>query len=267
MILIRELLDGVSRLFHRLSTAFLYLAAGTLDFRDVRAGIEHIWNDFNQGATEIDAGLLPWESDAVNRFVHPDDRIAIVGCGTGRDVIALARLGHHVVGVDPAARAVMRLRQVLAERTLPVTVVDGYFEDAPIPGAFDVIWFSNFTYTYIPGCLRRVEVLRKAGHHLAPGGRILVTLPTPAPGRPHRLYEQLARLMGVLCRSDWRLEPGDTVARQPTAARPLYHYEHCFIPGEINDEGVATGLRVLECGGPIKWSDAVVVVFDRPTTD
>ena len=52
------------------------------------------------------------------RVFHPGDRVLDVGCGTGIDAIALARLGVHVLGVDGSAGMIERLSQKIAAERL-----------------------------------------------------------------------------------------------------------------------------------------------------
>lgn len=219
------------------------LAAATLRFREVRAGIEDTWRGFVADEGEIDAGLDPAEAAVVSRFIAPGDRVLVVGCGTGRDVIPLVRMGCDVVGIDPVREAAAAARSALEARGLRAPVIDGYFEDAQIPGSFDVILFSNHCYSYIPERRRRVGVLRKAADRLTGRGRLLVTYiasPSPVGNRSWRLM----RAIGSLTNTDWQLEAGDRL--EPLdGGRGSFAYEHLFGPGELEDEARDAGLTVL----------------------
>jgi SAM-dependent methyltransferase len=219
------------------------LAAATLRLREVRAGIEETWRGFAAGEAEIDAGLDPAETSVVSKFITAGDRVLVVGCGTGRDVIPLVRMGCEVVGVDPVREAVATARRALEARGLRASIVEGYFEESDVPGGFDVILFSNHCYSYIPGRRRRVEVLRKAGARLTAPGHLLVTYiasPSPSGARSLRAMRSVSRLTG----SDWQPEAGDRL--EPLdGARGSFAYEHLFRPGEVEEEAGDAGLTVL----------------------
>ena len=128
-------------------------------------------------------------------------------------------------------------------RGLSAEIVQGYFEDVALPGVFDVIVFSFLCYGYIPESRRRIEVLRKAKTGLAPGGTILMSYVGNFQRRQSRLMDLMGRGARVL-RSDWHPEPGDIV--QPLlVGEARFHYEHIFIPGEVDAEIAAAGLRLL----------------------
>jgi SAM-dependent methyltransferase len=216
------------------------VAIGLMPLRDLRAGIEQSWNDFHASPIEIEMGLFPWEQAFVDRFVRPGNRVLVIGCGTGRDIMPLARMGCDVVGVEPAAAAAATARRALAGHGFATTVIDGYVEDVALPGVFDAIMLSYFCYSYIPGRRRRIEVLNKVRAHLNPNGRILLSYSrssSPPAGLPW------AQAVGRWRRSDWQVEDGDLLVLQRGEAG-LFAYEHVFLGDEIAEEITAAGLEV-----------------------
>lgn len=246
MIRLRRLLTlvlfQIARTAGSVSSLFHYLAISTLRFADMMEGIRHAWQGFCANDSEIAAGLMPWEKDLVERFVPPGAHVLIVGSGSGRDLIAIVERGCQVTGVEPADSALRTAQRVLRERQLSATLVEGFFEDAPLSGHFDVVMFSYYCYTYIPESHRRVDALRKAAALLTNGGHILISYPTVDPPRTGII--RLARMMGALCGSDWRLEAGDLIALV-SKSRPSYSYSHAFQSGEIEKEAAAAGLRLV----------------------
>ena len=228
------------RLFARAARVFDHLAAGTLNIDRLRLGIERNWEDFGARDADIAAGLTRWEEEMIARFVTRDDDVLLVGSGPGRDLVALAGLGYRVTAVEPARRAIDTCRRQLEMRGLSAEIIEGFVEDVALPRRFDVIIFSGCCYNFIPQTSRRIAALRKAGGHLTARGRILVNFMTEPSGHPALI--QLARLAARVTRSDWRPEPGDVVL-PVDSARPLFHYEHPFGPGEIESEAAAAGLR------------------------
>src|SRR5262249_30632803 len=119
----------LARVFTRSARVLNHLAAGTERVADLRIGIEDVWERTSPTDAEIAAGLMDWEEEVVRRFVRADDRVLLVGSGSGRDFIPLVARGHRVTGVEPARRAIATARRHLAERGLSADIVEGFFED------------------------------------------------------------------------------------------------------------------------------------------
>jgi SAM-dependent methyltransferase len=241
MRIVTRVLFSLARLSGGVSSLLHYVGASTLRLGDMKQGIRESWQGFNSEEASITAGLMPWEEDLVQRFIAPLASVLVVGCGSGRDLLSLVQRGHRVTGVDPASGALRTAQRVLRDRHLQADLIDGFFEDVQLSGHFDVVMFSYYSYCYIPESARRIRVLRKAAAHLTRGGRILISYPRMP--RPRLLMIRLARLVGTLCRSDWRLEPGDFVVPERSGNRLFYSYAHAFQPAELEEEAAAAGLR------------------------
>ena len=240
MRLLTRLLFAAGRLSSRVSVVLNHAACGTMSLADVKDGIRQSWEGFHSREEDIATGLMDWERDLVARFVRPGEAVLIVGAGSGRDVIPLVERHCQVTGIEPAAVALGKARKVLRARQLPATLIEGFFEDVAVSGRFDVVMFSYYSFSYMPEARRRIAALRKAASCLTAGGRILISYP-PLPG-PHPLLIRVARATAAICRTDWRLEPGDHVTIQSSALRG---YTHAFADGEIEREAQAAGLDVV----------------------
>jgi SAM-dependent methyltransferase len=221
----------------------MHLAAGTLRLQDLQRAIANSWEEFGRAEGYILSGLMPWEKALYDRFLKPADRILVVGCGTGRDLIALLKLGYRVEGLDVPPRTIAVVRQVLAKEGLSAELYTAPIETVALPGSYDVFIFSWFCYGYIPQADIRIGVLRKLKPHLNPGGRILISY-LPAERPPHVLAVRLTRLVARLTGSDWQPQLGDVVG-PPGGQRACIHYEHQFVDGEFESEAHAAGLRVV----------------------
>jgi SAM-dependent methyltransferase len=257
--LVTSAIFSVAQLFARAARALHHLAAGTLRLADLRAGIEDVWERTDPSDAAIARGLMDWEEDVVRRFATAGDRLLLVGSGPGRDFVALVARGYRVTGVEPARRAIATSRRHLADRGLSADIIEGFFEDVPLPGAFDVIMFSDCCYSFLPGSRRRIAALRKAADHLTASGRVIVSCLTGPSDHPALM--RMARLSSVLSRSDWRPERGDIV-HPIDPWTPLYHYEHPFTLDEIEAEARGAGLRLVHhCAVP--GTSVVVLVAGR----
>ena len=81
--LVTATLFGAGRFFARAARVCNHLAAGTLTIRELRAGIERIWEEFNARDADGRGGLTRCEEELIARFVTRDDDVLLVGSGTG----------------------------------------------------------------------------------------------------------------------------------------------------------------------------------------
>ena len=234
---------GLAQTLERSITLTTYVAAGFLRFDALGRHMAENWRHFGVTQTEPDVadGLFGWERSFYGRFMTPGERVLIVGCGGGRDLLALLEQGYRVEGLEPVAVCAAMARERVASRGLAATVYTADIVTAALSGRYNVVIFSWLCYSYIPLRARRVAVLRKTREHLADGGRVLIPY-VLAPSAPRRLPWRLARLASRLSRADWRPEYGDVFT--PRLETGTIHYEHQFQPAEIEAEADAAGLAV-----------------------
>lgn len=238
-------LYAVGRTLDRAATAVFYAAAGALRLEELRRAIQREWQEAGDSEpdTYIASGLMRWEEEFYSRCLKPDDRVLVVGCGTGRDLLALLERGYRAEGLDVVPQCTATARRILQERGHVAPVYTGAIEAIPLPGSFDAFIFSWFCYGYIPQADTRIGALRKVKAHSNPGGRILISY-IPAGRPPRALPIRLTQLVTRLTGSDWHPEPGDVIG--PAAGdRQRLHYEHRFREGEFENEACAAGLTVV----------------------
>ena len=229
------MLERAARLPH-------HAAVGLLRHADLDCGREVAWKRFGElQAADVTFTLMGWEEDFYGRFLGRNDRVLVVGCGTGRDLLGLLERGYRAEGLDVVAACVETARANLERRGHRAPLHVGPIETATLDGAFDAVIFSWYCYSYIPERRARVATLRRVGAHLAPGGRVLICyIRRSEPWRP--VAPWISRVTAWLSRSDWRPELGDVVAFEwgTTSAR----YEHAFLGDEIEAEARAAGFDV-----------------------
>jgi SAM-dependent methyltransferase len=126
-----------------------------------------------------DTGVTPPE---LERFVesHPPGRALDLGCGTGTNVVYLAKHGWDAVGVDFVGRAVAKARRRARVARVACTFVVGDVTRLGVAGPFDLALDL--------GCLHSISVGGRAGYAaglarvVRPGGTFL--LYAFAPGGP-----------------------------------------------------------------------------------
>jgi cyclopropane fatty-acyl-phospholipid synthase-like methyltransferase len=172
------------------------------------------WNlVYRLGKTPWDTGITPPELCAVVASGQvPPGRALDLGCGTGTNVIYLARHGFQVVGVDVSSRAIAQARRKIEQAKLPgrahvyagdVTRLEALPITGPFDLALDIGCFHNLDWPgrerYIAGLSSRVK----------PGGLYLLYAFGPR--------SQRGRSVG--------LDPGDA-QKLFWPAFELWHIEH-----------------------------------------
>jgi SAM-dependent methyltransferase len=137
-------------------------------------------------------------------MVPRGSRILDAGCGTGRLGGHLAAAGHDVVGVDLDPKLIEAAR---ADHPGAEWLV-GDLSELDLPGRFDLIVCAGNVMTFVAPDTR-VEILRRFGTHLAPGGRAAVGF---GAGRDYPFDAFLADaavagLIPELLLSTWDLRP------------------------------------------------------------
>ena len=222
----------------RWRAACLYFGAGLLTVSDFRSLSLARWEAYDGES----AGLLPWESEVYRAVIRPEDRVLLIGCGTGRDLLALRQRGCDVTGLEQSSSLADRARTTLSRHGLPTVVIAEPIESYSSDGMFDVIVFSLYSYSYIVGMTSRVGILTRLRERLLPAGRIIISY--------HQLIGQsslwilLARISSVCVRSDWWPEAGDRLYAPATLPTAL-GFEHQLSPGELARECRMAGLTVV----------------------
>ncbi len=118
----------------------------------------------------------------------PPSRILDAGCGPGLYAVALARLGHHVTGVDVSAPALRHARGLVREAKPSGTArfVRADLRDVElVPGSFDAALLVYYVLEAFPRVIQPL-VLSHLATALAPDGLLIAEMrlrPQQPPGR------------------------------------------------------------------------------------
>ncbi len=186
--------------------------------------------DFYEG---VWAGLPddpePWEWERRRALLlgelRPGDRVLDLGCGAGRFVAALREAGADAVGVELAEAALERARRNVPGADLRLLDPDG---SVPLGhGEVDLVWCSE-VLEHVPDT---VALLTEARRVLAPGGRLLVTVPD---------HGRLRRTLIALARHEAHYDP---------LGQHLRFYTRRSLAGALEATGF-TSVRTEPLGGP-----------------
>lgn len=201
-------------------------------------------------------GLEPWEEKLFDRVIRPRSRVLVVGCGAGREAVALARRGLSVVAVDPVPALVAAARRLAAGHAAEIGFrVAAAHELDTSAGPFDAILCSSAVYQQTPTRRRRRELLQSFGRLLVPDGVIVLCVGWhPVRGPRLALVDALRWGLGRVLGEHFPTEPGDRLIRHLSLAsdpnRPCFY--HAFrSPDEIRGEIEAAGLAAaMDPDGP-----------------
>ncbi len=196
--------------------------------------------------------LTEWEGEVLDRYQIRSGRMLVMGCGWGREAIAVARRGVRVVGVDTSGAAV-RMAQELARRVgVEARFHQGDYLELPYaPATFDTALLASMMFSAIPGTALRRAWLGNLRRLIKPNG--LVILSFDAEREPiSRLRTLITRLHMMLVRL-----PGANKTYQPGDGYDVPHFLHTFLDeDEIRRELLSAGATVRE----LDWAKGFAVL-------
>lgn len=129
-------------------------------------GEEKRWGD-----DMAERGLYPTEEALLSRHVPVGARVLNIGCGGGREALAMARTGRTVTAVDLNGVFVEAVARRAAEAGLDIEcrVMDALELDFP-PASFDAVVMVGQLIGHIRGRQNRIAALRRAFEVVRPYG-------------------------------------------------------------------------------------------------
>jgi SAM-dependent methyltransferase len=199
-----------------------------------------------------DETLDVWEREVLERHGLRAGRMLVMGAGTGRESIGIARRGISVVGIDSSLDALRLARRLAGLQRVPARFHQGDYLALPYAaGSFDYALLSATMYSAIPGRAWRQAWLREIARILVPGGLAMLSF-LPARSGTSRLQALCSRVNRALVRL-----PGANRAYQPGDDCTTIHFLHTFQDEEeIRGELAGAGAIIRE----LAWSRGYAVV-------
>lgn len=126
---------------------------------------------------EVDKGLKSFEEKFLVKHLKPGAGVLDIGCGVGREAIALARKGYKIVGIDISPRSVEIARQKAQEMKITVDYQIGEAGNLKFnDNSFDYVLMIAQLIHHIHGRKNRIRALSEAWRVLRPGGGLILTI-------------------------------------------------------------------------------------------
>lgn len=158
-----------------------------------------------------------WHEEAVAAGATEASPVIELAAGSGRVAIAVARRGHHVVGVELSARMLDRAAGRTAR--LPEAVrarlrwVEADMSDLRLDGVRAALVFIAFNSFWLLDSAGQDRCLARIRRHLAPGGRLVLDV-FPPTSQDHADEDAISQFLGrrwrgrsVLRVKDYRYDP------------------------------------------------------------
>lgn len=151
-------------------------------------------------------GLTPFEAALVRRAFAPGQRVLDVGCGGGREAVAMAREGLRVVAIDLIPEMVRAAAAHAAAQGTRLATLAGNATALPFrAGAFDGVAMLGQVIAYVPTRALRLAALSSAWQALRAGGILAMTTQNRRCHPKFRLYFGCVNRWRRLAHR-WRLE-------------------------------------------------------------
>jgi 2-polyprenyl-3-methyl-5-hydroxy-6-metoxy-1,4-benzoquinol methylase len=209
--------------------------------------------EIEEYSRRVKRGLNPSETIILEKYLRPPARVLDVGCGAGRESLALAKMGYEVWGIDLVPEMIERARENALREGVRVNfeVMDASSLGFP-QESFDYCVMLSQVIEHIPTRKRRIETLKGVRRVLKKGGiLILTTHSRKATGRnrAYWFFNYVVRKiqMGF---GFGTLEIGDKFLRRTASIRSKGKaFIHIYTIDEALEDIATSGMELVEYRG------------------
>ncbi len=190
----------------------------------------------------LDWGLEPWEEEVVVQHKLVSCTAMVLGAGVGRESIALAQRGLHVIGLDINRDALCLAARTALSKSVNMTFVQADFLALPIiPRQIDCLFLCGIMYSSVPGRRTRQAWLKNLSTRLKTDGVGIVSFLIHRTGTsaPSHLASRLSSWLAGLPGANHAYQVGDVCSSG--------HFLHAFVTEEeLRSEMIETGATILQ---------------------
>jgi len=228
---------------NRVARALEFFAIGILRPEDFIAFSQRHYETPTQVAILIHHstdGLYPLEASVLERVAPKAGSALVLGCGGGREAIALAKQSWEVVGIDNAPAAIEAAKANAAQAGVQIEFhCYDITQEIPLDRSFDLICMFGLVYSTIPTRKRRVRLLTSCRKSLKPNGPCLFDFISGNPPSQRQVWAQVWRKgLAYLVRGNPGCQLGDIWSNGA-----LFVHRFCTL-SEIAEEAAEAGLRL-----------------------
>ncbi len=182
-------------------------------------------------------GLFDWEKTCIEKYFQGLEKILLTGAGSGRETLALSRMGYSVDAFECNPTLVNHGNDLFARMNIAARIELCACDVAPRTGKmYDGVIAGWGMYALIQGRARRIAFLRQLRAQCAAGAPLLLSFFTRKDDRfRYRFTRRVANIFRWLLRRE-RVEVGDEL---------MPDYIHNFIQAEIAAEMEAAGFQLV----------------------
>ncbi len=235
----------LARLFRRVSGALNFLTPALISEVERRKAASLIYDSIAVSSPVYvkDVKLEDWIFERLPKVAY-NGRALVVGCGAGRELVALGRMGFYVVGVDLSPKMASVSRSALSTEGIGGEIIEGDICLLDFPkGSFSVVTCSAAFLSLVCGRQRRKDLLLKFKEWIKDDGRLfLEALYSPDDVSPSVAAGISRKLLSLLPGGRREVEDGDVIVASTG------EFIHIFRRGDIERE-------VTEAGLDVEWMD------------
>lgn len=146
---------------------------------------------------------------------EPKGHVLDLGCGQGRDALALGRLQYTVTGVDISEVGLVQLNQAAREEGLAIKGIKGDLYTYPVGEQFDIVLLDSILHFYKNDMEKETALLLRIASELKAGGVLAVFIPQGKKREAH--------LKRILTKFEWEVL-ADRYAEYPDFNARYYMY-------------------------------------------
>ncbi|MEW6170004.1 MAG: methyltransferase domain-containing protein [Candidatus Omnitrophota bacterium] len=177
------------------------------------------------GVDKISDGLYDAEKEFIEKYNFKKNKCLILGCGGGREAIALAKLGIDVIGVDFVKEMVDMAMENSLRSEIRMKFVIGDFTNLFFKQfSFDLSMITSCMYGSIPTRERRISFLKEVKKALKEGAKLYISFWGMGPKDNNRFFI-LRKVIAFLSFGNFRYQKGDRIL-------PSNEFHHLFNSNE-----------------------------------